>query len=213
VPATYGVAPREVSFLPNLIDLAPQPGSAPARPSVVFLGRLDPYKRPWLFAELARHFPAVDFLFLGRAHFSGPGAWKPQGLPANARLLGHVGEARKAELLSAAAALVNTSLHEGLAVSFLEALACGTPLVASVDPEAVVSRFGLRTAGFGGDGRAGLPGFVDALRQLLADAELRGRLGGEGRRWVTKTHTREAFTTAFEGLVRQTGVRDPRRRQ
>ena len=209
VPGAYGVAPREVSFLPNMIELAPQPGSAPARPSVVFLARLDPYKRPWLFAELARHFPEVDFLFLGMAHFRGPGAWEPRGLPANVRLLGHVGEARKSELLSAAVALVNTSLHEGLAVSFLEALACGTPLVASVDPEAVVSRFGLRTAGSGGDGREGLPGFVDALRRLLADAELRDRLGGEGRRWVTKTHTREAFATAFEDLVRRAGVRGP----
>jgi glycosyltransferase involved in cell wall biosynthesis len=213
VPATYGVAPREVTFLPNIIDLAPQPATARGRPSVVFVGRLDPYKRPWLFAELALHFPEVDFLFLGKAHFSGPGAWEPRGLPANARLLGHVGEARKAKLLSAAAVLVNTSLHEGLAVSFLEALACGTPLLASVDPEAVISRFGLRTAAFAGDGRAGLPGFVDALRRLLADAELRRRLGGEGRRWVTKTHTRESFVTAFEDLVDRARVRDPRRRQ
>ena len=37
---------------------------------------LDPIKRPWLFAEIAKHFPDVEFLFLGQSHFRGEGAWE-----------------------------------------------------------------------------------------------------------------------------------------
>ena len=87
-------------------------------PKLFFLARLDPYKRPWLFAELARHFPEVEFLFLGKAHHRGEGAWEPNELPDNVKLMGHISGEQKTRILSSAWVLVNTSIHEGLAVSF-----------------------------------------------------------------------------------------------
>lgn len=72
VLGTYGVeAPGLVLPNPHLFDCDPGKIIKSERPSVIFLGRLDPVKRPWLFAELAKHFPTVDFLFLGQAHFQG----------------------------------------------------------------------------------------------------------------------------------------------
>lgn len=203
VPGTYGVQPKTVHFLPNIIDIDPGVIQKSDRPRVVFLARLDPYKRPWLFTALAQQFPDVEFIFLGKAHFKGQGAWEAEALPPNIKMMGHVDGDEKIQLLSSAWALINTSIHEGLAVSFLEALICETPILSCQDPEQVVSRFGIFTGRWDGTGMEGLPHFIEGLRQLLNDDELRTRLGREGRQWVMNTHNQTAFLQAFKTLCQQ----------
>jgi glycosyltransferase involved in cell wall biosynthesis len=203
---TLGFEPWELFFLPNPGIKTPREGRKSERPIVVFLARLDPYKRPWLFAELARHFPHVEFRFLGQSHFTGPGAWKPEGLAPNVRLLGHVGEDEKMRLLSEAWVLINTSVHEGLPLSFLEALACGTPLLSCVNTGFVVSRYGIYTGRFEGSGMDGINAFRQGLQALLDDPNLRHELGENGRAWVQSTHSREAFLAAFFRLCDRAGV-------
>jgi glycosyltransferase involved in cell wall biosynthesis len=172
IPEAYGVPTREGSFLPNIVDRSPGVAEVPKsdRPSVVFLGRLDPIKRPWLFVELARRFPGVDFTFLGKPHFEGPGSWTPSSLPDNVRLAGHLDGDGKFRTLSAAWALVNTSIHESLAASFLEALACETPPLATVDGVGTVTRHGVFTGRHDGDGLDAIPALADGLSRLLDDA-------------------------------------------
>jgi glycosyltransferase involved in cell wall biosynthesis len=206
VPGTYGVRPREVAFLPNIIDLNRGEVPKSARQRVVFLGRLDPIKRPWLFAKMAEQFPEVEFLLMGRAQFEGEGAWRPVDLPANVRLLGHVDGAEKLRTLASAWVLVNTSIHEGLAVSFLEALACETPIISCQNPEDVVSRFGIYVGRWDGDGLDALPRFGEALRHLLQDTATRTRLGEEGRAWVTETHSPTSFLSAYRALCASAGM-------
>lgn len=206
VPGTYGVKPPEVALLPNIIDIEPGRIEKSPKPTVAFLARLDPYKRPWLFSELARHFPDVRFLFLGQAHFRGEGAWEPGDLPHNVEVLGHVDGERKVEILSQAWALVNTSAHEGLAVSFQEALRCETPLLSCVDPQGVVSRYGIFVGHQDGTGMEAMPRFVEGLTRLLEDAELRRRLGKEGASWVRDTHSKSRFLESFFQLAARAGV-------
>lgn len=207
VPGTYGVAPRRVSHLPNIIHIPALPASKTANPSVVFLGRLDPVKRPWLLFQIARRLPRVDFLVLGAGYVEGPGGWTPSAVPANVRLLGHVDGPTKTEVVGAAWALVNTSIHEGLALSFLEALAVGTPIVSCQDPEDVTSRFGVFVGRWAGAGVDSVTPFVEALEGLLGDEARRARLGHDGRAWVAGTHTRERFLETFGALCRGVGLR------
>jgi glycosyltransferase involved in cell wall biosynthesis len=199
---TYGHDPGELALLPNPIPVARQPGPKAAAPLVAFLARLDPAKRPWLFAALAREFPDVEFVMLGQSHFDGAGSWRAADLPPNLRLAGSVAGDEKLRELDAAWVLVNTSVHEGLAVSFQEALASRTPLLACVDPERVVSRFGISVGSFPGDGVAALPRLRDGLARLLGDDALRERLGREGAAWVLGRHTPERFVDAFRSLTR-----------
>ena len=206
VLGTYGVQPPEVDILPNIIDIEPGEITKSEKPTVAFLARLDPYKRPWLFTELARNFPEVEFIFLGKAHFEGEGAWAPENLPDNVSLMGHVGEEEKIKILSAAWVLINTSIHEGLAVSFQEALKCETPILSSVNPEDVVSRFGIYVGRWDGSGMEGMPKFIEGLTKLLEDHELRTRLGKEGREWVSQTHSKASFLKAFTQLCHKAGV-------
>ncbi|MBV9927402.1 MAG: glycosyltransferase family 4 protein [Acidobacteria bacterium] len=206
VPGAYGVKAPEVYTLPNPLDLEPTGGSKSERPRVIFLGRHDPIKRPWLFAELAGRFPEVEFLLLGHNHFEGEGAWRPERLPPNVRLPGHLDGAEKSRLLSSAWMLVNTSIHESMGMSILEALSCETPVVSCQNPDEVVSRFGIYVGRWDGDGRASLPHFAEAVGRLLSDGEARARLGSEGRAWVNRTHNPERFLEAFRSLCVRAGV-------
>lgn len=208
VAGTYGINNADVAILPNIIDIEPGKVVKSEKPSVVFLARLDPYKRPWLFVELARRFPEVEFIFLGQPHFQGEGAWEhsPENLPDNMRLMGHVQGQEKIKILSQAWALINTSIHEGLAVSFQEALKCETPILSSVNPENVVERFGIYVGHWEGTGMKGISAFEAGLRKLLVDKELRTRLGQEGRQWVTNNHSKTTFLQAFQQLCWQAGI-------
>jgi glycosyltransferase involved in cell wall biosynthesis len=198
---TYGVAPTGLRFLPNPVERVDVRVAEADRPLVLFLGRLDPIKRPWVFVELARRLPHVDFAMLGQAHFTGPGGWRPTRLPANLRLLGHVDGPEKRRLLGAAWLIVNTSIHEALPISFLEALHSATPIVSCRDPESVTSRFGVFVGDLDGSGLDGLDALVAGVERLVEDRELRAQLGETGREWARATHTRESFLAAFAELA------------
>ena len=206
VGSTYGSREGDCVFLPNIVDAISEPVTKSDTPRVVFLGRLDPIKRPWLFVELARSFPAVEFLMLGQSHFRGAGSWEASDLPANVYVLGHVEGLKKHQLVSSAWALVNTSIHEALPTSFLEALARETPLLSFTNQEDVVSRFGIVVPWCGGDGAQGLDDLAAGLRRLLDEEPLRARLGRDGRRWVEETHNGGAFLDAFDLLCARAGV-------
>lgn len=207
----YGLSDAECAFLPNIVNIRAKEVTKCETPRVIFLGRLDPIKRPWLYVELARAFPAVEFLMLGQSHFQGRGAWAATELPRNVTLLGHVDGGQKIQLLSSAWALVNTSIHEALPTSFLEALACETPVLSCTNAEDVASRFGIFAGWWGGDGRAGLPTLAGGLRRLLENERMRAALGQGGRRWVERTHSVSAFLSAFDLLCARGGVRrEPR---
>lgn len=200
---TYGVTPGRLAFLPYGIEINTGKVSKSPNPRVIFLGRLDPIKRPWLFLEVARSFPEVEFLFMGQAHFRGGGAWNPPDVPQNVHFLGHVDGEEKRLLLSSAWVLLNTSIHEALPVSFLEALQFEIPLISCQNPEGIVSRFGTYTGRWDGTGLESVPHFVEALGQMLDDGATRRRLGQEGRQWVQENHGRENFLAAFRSLREQ----------
>ncbi len=197
---TFDVEISNMAFLPYLLDFDPGEIRKSAKPSVVYLGRLDPIKRPWVFFELARRFPDVDFLMLGQAHFSGAGAWKPSTAPDNLKLFGHLEGEQKRALLAAAWAVVNTSIHEALPVSFLESLIFECPIVSCQNPESITTRFGNYVGRWDGTGLEALDAFEQGLSCLLSDSELRWRLGREGRKWVQSHHGRSNFYSSFAAL-------------
>jgi hypothetical protein len=85
-------------------------------------------------------------------------------------------------------------------VSFLESLACATPLISCEDPGGVVSRFGIAVCRAEGSGVDALPALERALGDLIADRSRRERLGREGRAWVRETHNRDAFLSALHAI-------------
>jgi len=203
-----GLPPQyPVHQLPNIIDVAPSPITKSIRPRFGFLGRLDPVKRPWLFFQLAQKFPQAEFVAMGQPHFQQAQDWTPKDLPPNLKLTGHIDGSEKSEMLSSCWALINTSIHEGLAVSLLEALHCETPLIGSVDPEGIVSRFGKFVGSFGGSGSDSLPAFEAAVADVLENRQTYVDRARAGRDWVAVTHSKLTFLKAFDDLCQMAGVR------
>jgi len=196
-----------VFSLPNILDYIEPVGTKASHPTVIFLARLDPYKRPWLMFELAKAFPHVQFLVVGRSHFEGRGSYQVDfGQFPNVRSFQHMDGLEKARMLTEAWFLVSTSAHEGVAISYLEALKCETPLLGMVDPGGLVSEYGIFAGEFGGTGLNGLNALKRGFQHLLTNHELRARLGRAGRQHVLATHSGEHFFNAFVVLAEHVGI-------
>ena len=207
IPLAYRIEMPRVALLPYPLD---DPGGKPSSRSqrlILFLGRLDPIKRPWLFYELARSFPEVPFTFLGAPRKRGPGTWRiPQNVAPNVRFQGHADGKVKQAMLEGALVLVNTSIHEALPVSFVEALLNEVPLVGCQDPERVTSRFGRYVGSWDGDGQEGLQAIELAVRDLLNQPALLSALGKRGREWASGIHSPAHFVDCFREICVELGV-------
>jgi glycosyltransferase involved in cell wall biosynthesis len=140
------------------------------RPYVLFVGTLEPFKNlPTLLAAHARAFPQAETALVIAGN----------GPPSDERVvaLGVVEPAELARWYRGARAVAVPSLYECFGLPLLEAMSCGTPVIASRTP----SLFEV-----GGDGCAwiGDPLDVDAwtaaLKSTLDDAELRARWQAAG---------------------------------
>jgi len=203
----YHISPAGNAFeLPNIVDgCIERKFQKSEKPSVIFMGRLDPYKRPWLLVDLARKFPHVDFWVFGRRHFDGPGSYditKDSGpLPDNIQLFGQLTGEEKWEHFQKAWFVLSTSAHEGLAINYLEALSCGTPVLSTVNPGGVVSSYGIFAGEFSGSGEQGLPALEAGFKKFLDDEEFRIERGEEGRMHVLETHNAGRFLEGFQRMA------------
>jgi len=120
------------------------------------------------------------------------------------RFLGWVSDEDKFSALASADVFVSTSQHEGFGLMYLEAMACGLPVVTYDN--------GGQTD-FLQDGETGglipvndLAAFEACLRRLLGDEGVRSRIAATNRR-IFETLTIEncaaLYEAAFEGVLRQ----------
>ena len=147
----------------------------------------------------------VELVVVGRAKEGGSVdlALHRLGLRGHVRFVTGVGEAELVDLFGSAQVAVVPSLYEGFSLPAVEALACGTPLVATTAgalPEVV-----------GPDGTAALhvtPGDPEALagaiRRLLDDPGLAARLGEAGRARVQRLFTWRAVAEQTVAWYRTT---------
>jgi glycosyltransferase involved in cell wall biosynthesis len=164
---------------------------------VVAVGRLVPQKNHALAVRALTALPDVTLAILGegplRAELEQEG--RAAGVADRVVLAGVRTDARA--VMGAADAVVMPSVWEGLSLTTLEALAAGTPLVATDVPglgELITNeRDGLLVPG--GDERA----LAHALRRVLDDRGLAGRLGEGGRRLAAE-HTEERMVEQFLAL-------------
>lgn len=173
---------RDVRVIPVGVDLPERVGQEADPPHVLYAGRLSPEKGVRELIAATRGLPLV-------VAGDGPlGTEVPQAL-------GMLPPDRLSERYAEAAVVACPSLREGFGMACLEAMAHGRPVVAS----AVGGLLDLVV-----DGETGLfvpPGDVAALRsaleRLLGDAELRRRLGAEGRERARRLFAWPAVTDAM----------------
>ncbi len=200
-------ADTEIQYLPNPIEIDENfdPDYHQKQDNILFLGRIESVKRGWLFAEIARAMPQYQFYMLGQAHRQADEnnavMAKYQDIP-NLHFVGHVEGERKNQLLKDAKLLVNTSIHEALPVSFLEALSYGTLLVSCQNPDELTSRFGIYTGKVLGDGFDKLPLFIEGIEQLLQSEAKRQTLAKEAIAYIKKVHHLDKFKQDMSKEIR-----------
>lgn len=210
---------RRVRLVPPGVDrsFAPAPAAEVSRvrqchdlrgPYVLYLGTLEPRKNlvrlVEAFARLARAGRPEDLVLAGR-----PG-WGPEPLEAaieasgvahRVHRLGYVDRADLAPLLTGAEVLAYPSLEEGFGFPPLEAMACGTPVVAADGSSMAENLAGAAELVPPEDVTA----LAVAIKRLLSDPELhdqRRRQGLERAARFTWESTATATVECYRALVR-----------
>ena len=171
---------RLPGFLPNPVEVPTRAMRKSGTPTVCFLTRWDPQKRAEIFFELARKFPEIDFIAMGRSHdpLKDAKLRKENSETLNLKLVGFVSEEEKSRILEKSWALVNTSVREALPISFLEALAHETPIISGENPDGLTARYSYHVKE---------EDYIGALLTLLRDDSWRDK-GRRGRRHVERVH-------------------------
>ena len=123
------------------------------------------------------------------------------GIP-NLHFVGHVEGEEKNKYIREAKILVNTSIHEGLPITFLEALAYGTLLVSCRNPDDLTSKFGEFVGTILGDGFDGVPKFVSAIEHIMKDEERRKKLSREAVSYIREVHSVHKFQREVRRLIK-----------
>ncbi|MFD0892784.1 glycosyltransferase family 4 protein [Luteolibacter ambystomatis] len=99
-------------------------------PFALYVGALEPRKHPEFVVELARAHPGIPFVGAGYVHPLGRHFEPMVKSVPNLRWLGHVDRRMIRALLRRAAVFLFPSEREGLALSVIEALGMGVPVIA-----------------------------------------------------------------------------------
>jgi glycosyltransferase involved in cell wall biosynthesis len=178
---------------------------------VLFLGRIESVKRGWLFCEIAKRMPEYEFYMLGQTFRHSEknekivGPYR-EGIP-NLHFVGHVEGEQKARYLQDAKILVNTSIREGIPISYLEALAYGTLLVSGFNAEALPERFGVFVGKVLGDGFDKVDLFVDGIRKIMSNEEQRKETARQAVAYVKENHSIKQFQDTMRAIVKEEAQR------
>jgi glycosyltransferase involved in cell wall biosynthesis len=129
VEERYGLAPEKVTVTPNGVDPSFSPGGE-RDGYLLFVGAIQRRKDPLTALDAAR---AVGLPLVVAGPEKEP-ALAQRLREGGADLRGYVSKAELADLYRGAAALVLPSRFEGFGLPVLEAMACGTPVVAAPEP-------------------------------------------------------------------------------
>lgn len=172
------------------------------RRQIVFLGRLDSVKRPWIVGEVAKRMPQYDFYFAGNNHEPRmKEIMAPYQAVDNCHFLGHIEGEQKAELLRKSMILINTSIHEAVPISFLEALSYGTLLVSNRNPDDLTSRFGYYTGQINGEGYDGVEEFVRGIERIMSDPAAYRESAKAAMGYIREVHAISSFVLNLRRML------------
>ncbi len=195
---------RDGSVIRSLCPLPVRPGPPQAeRRIVLWVARLEQWKQPELIVDLARRLPGESFVMVAPPtrldrDYSGRIEAEVATLP-NLRLVPGVPFSEITALFEDAKVFVNTSHYEGFPNTFLQAAACGTPIVSwAVNPEGLLERHRI-----GYCAEQDQAAFEARVRHLCATPALREEIGNNGRQYVSRFHDPAVIAREYARLFAQ----------
>lgn len=192
---------RDSTVIPNAwpVDVL-KPGRAD-RPTALWVANLRWEKRPEMVLELAAAAPDIDFLMVGGPMPGNDALYQrilaDQHTYPNFTYAGFCPFAEVGRYFEQADVFINTSVVEGFPNTFLQAWDAHLPIVASFDPDGVLSREKL------GYHCTEVPAFADKLRQLMASPAERQDLGNRAKQYLRDNFSMEVVIPRLEDLLRQ----------
>ena len=215
IAEAYGIPPSKVRIVPEPIDLrawredeAEAAEPTPDEPAILTVAHMYPRKNLGVLLEAYAHLRDAGIPY--RAWIVGEGpcriAWERLrdglGLADRVEFLGTIPRRELQDRYRRATLFCLPSRQEGFGIVFLEAMACGKPIVAgrrAAVPETVA------------DGETGLlvdpedsVALAGALASLLSDEPLRRAMGAAGRRrveWYAADQVAETFLTTVRAAL------------
>lgn len=199
-----------IQYLPNPIDIdfSYKFDISKKKKQVIFLGRLEAQKRAWLVCEVAKLLPEYDFYIMGK-FFRDEEINKKVLEPymnssiKNLHFTGHLEGKEKEKLIKESRLLINTSIWEGIPISWLEALQYGTLIVSCLDNENLPSKFGNYVGEILGDGYEQVSKFVPAIKELMENDLHYAQKSIAAIKYVRETHNVKDFSKFLKTLLKQ----------
>ncbi|MDR2099707.1 MAG: glycosyltransferase [Campylobacteraceae bacterium] len=196
----------KIRYLPNPIEIDEQFNieNYQKKDNIIFLGRIESVKRGWLFCEIAKKMPQYNFYIIGQTFRqkdkNSAIIDKYKNIP-NLHFVGHLDGEEKIKHLKDAKILLNTSIHEALPISFLEALSYGTLIVSNRNPENLTEKFGVWVGDVLGDGFDKVDLYVDGIEKLMKNDTNRVKLAKEAIDYVKKIHNIPRFVSDLRSVI------------
>jgi glycosyltransferase involved in cell wall biosynthesis len=169
---------------------------------VLWIGRADAvHKRPQLCVELARMCPEVEFLLIMNPRDPALEQRLRRERPPNVRFVSWVPFPRMPAIFAHAAALVNTSLLEGFANTFLQAALSEVPIASLEVGAPFLAELGCGCIADGDLGR-----LADYLRNIWRHGEDRTTLA-QAREFVVQRHGLAQKTFELADVIRRSATR------
>lgn len=194
----YGVDSSKVSMLVPMPEQIADDGQRDI--DVLWLANLRSVKRPEWVPELAKLLPDIRFTMAGGPYGGQQALFDSVKDTAasfsNLTFLGPILFHETAALYARARLFLNTSALEGFPNTYLQAWAHGAPVVATFDPDRIISLHAL------GRATTSLEETASAIRHILRDESVRREASRRGRQFVEQ-HNGAA---ALQGYLQAMGL-------
>lgn len=125
----------------------------------------------------------------------------PPNNPKNLIFKGHVDGEEKKELLKSARILINTSIWEGIPISWLECLSYGTVIISAFERDDLVSRFGEYVGEVPGDGFDSVNRFKIAIDEYMNNDELYVLKATQAIEYTRSNHSIKKFKETMKHVI------------